>query len=92
MTIEEALEWFKNDLKDGKCSEDCPDCNAREKAIEALEKQIPKKIRKEHYYFGTLYVCPECRMSFGARDVALDKRYKGCPYCLQAIDWSDDEI
>ena len=43
MTYKEALKWFKDDLKDGKCSEDCPDCNAREKAIEALKKEIPQE-------------------------------------------------
>lgn len=43
MTNEEALIWFKDDLKNGKCSDECPQCNAMERAIEALEKQIPKK-------------------------------------------------
>ena len=39
MTNEEAKALFEEDLKDGKCSNDCPECNAREKAISALEKQ-----------------------------------------------------
>lgn len=43
MTAQEALAWFKEELKDGKCSDNCRQCNAYEVAIEALEKQIAKK-------------------------------------------------
>ncbi len=37
MTRSEALEYFREELKDGKCSETCPICNANEWAIKALE-------------------------------------------------------
>lgn len=40
---EQALNWFKEELKEGKCSDNCPQCNANEFAIKALEKHIPKK-------------------------------------------------
>ena len=46
---------------------------------EALEKQIPKKLKDD----GRLY-CPIC-----GRDVLLD-RFNYCPDCGQALDWSDD--
>lgn len=49
-------------------------------AIEALEKQIPKKLKDD----GWLY-CPIC-----GRDVLLD-RFDYCPDCGQALDWSDTE-
>jgi hypothetical protein len=46
--------------------------------IEALEKQIPKKLKDD----GWLY-CPIC-----GRDVLMD-RFDYCPDCGQALDWSD---
>ena len=47
--------------------------------IEALEKQIPKKLKDD----GWLY-CPIC-----GRDVLMD-RFDYCPDCGQALDWSDN--
>lgn len=38
MTRSEALAYFKEELKDGKCSDTCPICNANEWAIKALEE------------------------------------------------------
>lgn len=81
MTPQEAKSWFEEDLKDGKCSDDCPDCNAMELAILALEKQIPKKPTK---YMTDRYCCPVCKAI----------RYSSAPYCEhcgQALDWSDTE-
>ena len=46
---------------------------------EALEKQIPKKLKDD----GWLY-CPIC-----GRDVLMD-RFDYCPDCGQALDWSDN--
>ena len=46
--------------------------------IEALEKQIPKKLKDD----GWLY-CPICGL-----DVLMD-RFDYCPDCGQALDWSD---
>ena len=46
---------------------------------EALEKQIPKKLKGD----GWLY-CPIC-----GRDVLMD-RFDYCPHCGQALDWSDN--
>ena len=47
--------------------------------IEALEKQIPKKLKDD----GWLY-CAIC-----GRDVLMD-RFDYCPDCGQALDWSDN--
>ena len=47
---------------------------------EALERQIPKKLKDA----GWLY-CPIC-----GRDVLMD-RFDYCPHCGQALDWSDTE-
>ncbi len=80
MTNEEAKILFEEDLKDGKCNEHCHECNARELAISALEKQIPKKpINRK----GTTYFyCPVCEGN-------MLNNY--CADCGQALDWSDTE-
>lgn len=96
MTNEEALNWFKDDLKNGKCSDECPQCNAMERAIEALEKQILKKpILEGDGYDDTdtcvliydTWICPNCDKHY---EVDFDE-YDYCPICGQAIDWSDTE-
>lgn len=52
-------------------------------AIDALEKQVTKKPRKSP--FGN--ECFECGSVLDFGSVA---RFSFCPYCGQAIDWSDD--
>lgn len=47
MTRSEALEYFKEELKDGKCSDTCPICNAMEWAIKALEDPTWHKYPEE---------------------------------------------
>ena len=64
-----------------------------ELAIEALEKQIPKKPKKysdigavgELRY--TLYKCPNC----GVKNINDDIYYKHCPSCGQALKWGEEE-
>lgn len=100
MTNEEALIWFKDDLKNGKCSDECPQCNAMEKAIEALEKQIAKKpqyvdTRFRHHgrkisdgsSLDKCYKCPNCNSHI----FHVFNTEKCCQYCGQALDWSDTE-
>ena len=56
-------------------------------AIEALEKQIPKKpIKSENQvvrYVDTYY-CPICELGITGTNIA-----KWCYHCGQKIDWSD---
>ena len=92
MTNEEAKALFEEDRKDGKCSDDCPECNAREKAIEALEKQIPKKptfegdgIDENGNIIYDTWICPCCEEEY---EVDYDD-HKYCPWCGQMIDWRD---
>lgn len=69
-------------------------CSAEEMkiAIEALEKQIPKKpdlIGDSYDDNGNLiydtWICPCCETEYG-----LDyDYYKFCPECGQALDWSE---
>ena len=68
---------------------------AFEMAIEALEKQIPKK-PKEHE--DKYYACPVCGNALLRKwekyPTKLMSKNNGLPYCLscaQAIDWSEEE-
>ena len=71
--------------------EDCDNC-VLGKAIEALEKQVPKTPNYEGdgYWDGELvydtWFCPNCGKDY---EVDYDD-YKYCPECGQAIDWSDE--
>ena len=86
MTNEEAKALFEEDLKDGKCTNDCPECNARERAISALEKQIPKEvvIKKINEDIELLY-CPNCHVRF------IRTGMNCCGNCGQTLDWGDAE-
>ena len=51
----------------------------REILVEALEKQIPKKVRIElHQKYGYVAICPNC----SRMDVGL---WNYCPSCGQAL-------
>ena len=74
INIIEDVTWQDNGRHDGKIA------TAREIAISAIEKQIPKKPLHwddcEQFYIE----CPCCGKRYDSR-----LGYKGCPYCLQAI-------
>jgi RNA polymerase-binding transcription factor DksA len=54
---------------------------AFEMAISALEKQMPKKIKKFTYPKNIVYMyCPEC-------DEGIDENNLFCSRCGQKIDW-----
>lgn len=53
-------------------------------AIEALEKQIPKKPTRK---WNTI-VCPSCVTEHRCRTLFHWEHF--CPDCGQAIDWSDE--
>ena len=89
MTESEAVEKLKNmrlfmkiedEHNDCKFTED--DYNANEMAIQALEKQIPKKPNTDDRY--VMYICPCCN-DF----VKVSHNY--CQNCGQKLDWSDEE-
>ena len=98
MTYEEAKALFEEDLKDGKCSDDCPECNARELAISALEKQIPKNPTQANYTVKVNGVdtlldeneftkCPSCTY----KDIEVKHGQKYCHICGQALGGSNAE-
>lgn len=49
-------------------------------AIEALEKQLPKKPVLKRKAYGGIIVCPICEASDSG---------KYCRYCGQKLDWSE---
>lgn len=97
MTIQEAIERIKYRIytatqivgkgEDGKAFEDF------EMAIEALERQIPKKPNIEgdgydpegNFVYDT-WICPNCEIKYELEC----QEYDHCPNCGQAIDWSED--
>ena len=94
MTEREAVEKLKNmrlfmQIEDNKneCKFTEDDYKANEMAVQALEKQIPKKpIKSENQvvrYVNTYY-CPTCELGITGTNIA-----KWCYHCGQAIDWSD---
>lgn len=81
MTSQEAKILFEEDLKDGKCNEHCPECNARELAISALKKQIPKRVihtQNHHQHF-----CSTCH-----HPIKVGRKY--CGSCGQALKWGEN--
>lgn len=91
MTESEAIEKMKNmrlfmqitdENNDCKFTED--DYKANEMAIQALEKQMPKKPKERDCIGFDTLSCPECKMA-----LYLYEPY--CDNCGQKIDWSDEE-
>ena len=70
-------------------------CEAYDMAIEALEKQMPKKPKE---FEDKYYTCPECGnllmykwMVYPEKLMPRSNGLPCCLNCLQAIDWSDSE-
>ena len=90
MTIEEAknqLEELMQDRKSFICGGDDEiykaDIEALQTAMQALEKQIPRKpIRLLYYEVGD---CPFCETTVYISEDGF------CPSCGQALDWSDTD-
>ena len=86
MTHDEAIKQLSNVTiyHQGECTREALDM-----AIDALEKQIPKKPLHEHKN----YYCPVCREDgWMLWDDAIPNDMDSfCGICGQAIDWSDDE-
>ena len=80
MTESEAIELLISQLTFNELNRE-----AKQMAINALEKQMPKKpIYDNDNYHRTGYRCPNCNNTnpWG---------YKFCKHCGQALDWSDRE-
>lgn len=61
------------------------------KAIEALEKQVPKKpieIRRKHNFRGDVILLVGCCADCNSE---LDSTYRYCKSCGSRLDWSVEE-
>ncbi|MEE0899254.1 MAG: hypothetical protein U0L88_16725 [Acutalibacteraceae bacterium] len=65
------------------------DVEKAEIIIAALEKQIPKKPQQASQ--PCFYWCPNCELAVKRRIESSIKIINNCPFCGQAIDWSDTE-
>ena len=98
MTEIEAIEELKYDCNELGKAIPCDTSwgssfeNAYRMAIQALEKQIPKKpiinhINTNEDVTEIEYTCSVCGTNF----VELTPCEEWCPYCGNKIDWSDEE-
>lgn len=90
MTYEKALVYFTRRKTQFGLSDNIQ--RAEDLAIEALEKQIPKKpINVEKHY----YECPCCKRDLGISDddifVYDEPKPQYCSDCDQALNWGDTE-
>ena len=61
-------------------------------SIEALEKQLPKRVDFEEDVAENMCVeCPSCGSFLGYRVDCLDENYQfdNCKHCGQRLDWSE---
>ena len=88
MTYEEAIKHFKSLQKRYTKEHNGRMCEKVNLALEALDKQIPKKpiIREAEDSFGYVkyIICPNCeKVDFGYERPCF------CKLCGQAIDWEE---
>lgn len=99
MTYQETLKHFNSLQKRYTTEHNGVMCEKVKIAIEAIEKQIPKKQRITHHKYlcngkeetVDLMHCPICFEHMGYFDSLLNKGTAYCHRCGQAIDWSDDD-
>ena len=84
MTESEAIEAIQFDLKIGGEIHSQVLRDAVGVAIQALEKQIPKKPLQKSYMVKGAVVCPIC-------EFVVLKADGYCSHCGQHLDWSDAE-
>lgn len=95
MTSKEAIKILQSQLHlDCKADLAIKELEARIVAIEALEKQIPKKpYIQQDDRSNDCMECPSCDSFIGYEYDCRDEHYQinYCPNCGQAIDWSEEE-
>ncbi len=65
-------------------------CEALDIAVEALEKQLPKRVDFEEDVAENMCAeCPSCGSFLGYRVDCLDEKYQfdNCKHCGQRLDW-----
>ena len=89
MTPEEAIKMIEIAIADVEWNYPMEYAIAFETAIDALEKQIPKKPINEECY----YICPRCRDDLGVSDDDIFiyelSMPKYCSNCGCKLDWTE---
>ena len=97
MTESEAKKYMliEKECINRDCNRDCANCdivqnvedlnNAYDVAIQALEKQIPKKLINTCQYVSGC--CPNCKKYIS--DWLEYNEFMCCPYCGQKLDWNE---
>lgn len=85
MTAEEAIKTIQVAIAEVEWNYPLDYSIAFKTAVEALEKQIPKKVIFQSGFKGLRY-CPCCNVRF----IGWGMKY--CGECGQALDWSDDNV
>lgn len=101
MTYEKAIEMLKERKFGAAIRGHEETAEMCEMAIEALEKQMPKKPKVETFsyvylddYFGRQYFCPNCNRLLINEDMHgffSGRKQQYCDVCGQAIDWGVSE-
>ena len=84
MTEQKAIDGIVAEMCDKDClgfikPEICNNCPYK-MAINALKRQIPKKVREGDWTYGLSYHCPEC-------STCVKKIDEYCYFCGQRLDW-----
>lgn len=93
--IEIAMSEMQTQIEDGimKAVREIGIIIDKERLIKAVEKQTPRKIKVRRYCHTTC----ECGYIFskhhgdGCYSVPSTAKSNYCPYCGQALDWSDSD-
>lgn len=91
MTDKEALKIVNECIEEGKIVQEAFQFSFLYTVKEALEKQIPKKIEYVSDGDADGYPVWEDRCQVCEAELDGCNYYNHCPYCGQAIDWSEVE-
>ena len=86
MTESEAIELIEKDLKLHSKDLSSKYKNGLRMAINALEKQMPKKLINTCQYVSGC--CPNCKKYI--LDWLEYNKFMCCPYCGQKLNWSEE--
>ena len=89
MTNEEAIKTIRVAVAEVEWNYPMDYAIAFETAIEALEKQTPKKPR-EAVQSGFFW-CPACSKAIKMRIEGSKINISYCPFCGQALDWRENK-
>ncbi|MGN0595016.1 MAG: hypothetical protein ACI4I6_07650 [Hominimerdicola sp.] len=89
MTHEEAVKTIQIAISEVEWNYPLDYAIAFEMAIKALEKQIAKKPFQTSQL--NFYWCPNCECAIKKRVEHSLRIIENCPFCGQALDWSDTE-